>query len=369
MIIFRYLTKEVYSTLLAATIVLLLIFITNQFIHYLGEAAAGGIPAKSVIQLMTLQVPLLLGYMMPLGLFLAILLAYGRLYVDNEMTVLSACGVSKWQLLGMTMGFTSLIVILVAFLTLWLEPKVAWYRDHIFAEAAIASPLETVFPGRFQSLDHGKWVLYVGDVSRNRQKMHDVFAANIPSQANQPWTIVSAQGGYQETQKNGDKFIVLTNGSRYLGIPGQKDFQIVNYGAYGMRLQPGKLRMSSQTEYMSTLDLIKKGNKDPQVAAELQWRLTMPVATLLLAFLAVPLSQVKSRTGRYAKLVPAILIYIVYADLIFVAQGAVQKGSIAPLPGIWMVHAGMLVLAVLSMCIFVGWPSLRTRNKKARSVA
>lgn len=364
MIIFRYLTKEVYSTLLAATIVLLLIFITNQFIHYLGEAASGGIPAKSVIQLMTLQVPLLLGYMMPLGLFLAILLAYGRLYVDNEMTVLAACGVSKWQLLGMTLGLTSAVVIMVAFLTLWLEPKVAWYRDHIFAEAAIASPLETVFPGRFQSLDHGKWILYVGDVSRDRKKMQDVFAANIPAQPNQPWTIVSAQGGYQDTHKNGDKFIVLTHGSRYLGTPGQKDFQIVNYGEYGMRLQPGKLHMDahSQTEYMPTTELIKAGNKNPQIAAELQWRLTMPVATLLLAFLAVPLSQVKSRTGRYAKLLPAILIYIVYADLIFVAQAAIQNGTIRPLPGIWMVHAGMLALAIVLMCIFVGWPRF---HKKA----
>lgn len=359
MIIFRYLTREVYSTLLAATIVLLLIFITNQLIHYLGEAASGGIPAKSVLQLMTLQVPLLLGYMMPLGLFIGILLAYGRLYVDNEMTVLSACGVSKWQLLAMTMGLTSFVVVLVAFLTLWLEPKVAWYRDHIFAEAAIASPLETVFPGRFQTLDKGKWVLYVGDVSRDHKKMRDVFAANFPGQFNAPWTIVSAQGAYQAAQKNGDQFIVLTNGSRYLGIPGQKDFQIVHYGEYGVRLQSGKLHMNSETEYMPTTELIKKGNKNPKVAAELQWRLTMPVATLLLAFLAVPLSQVKPRSGRYAKLLPAILIFIAYVDLIFVAQGAIRKGTISPLPGIWMVHAGMLAFGILLMSFFVGWPRFK----------
>lgn len=362
MIIFRYLTKEVYATLLAVTTVLLLIFISNQFINYLSRAASGGIPIRTVMQLMSLQVPLLLGYLLPLGLFLGILLAYGRLYVDNEMTVMAACGVSKQQLLGMTLALSIFVFILVSILMLWVEPKLAWYRDHIFAEAAAASPIETVLPGRFQTLGEGKWVVYVGGISRDRTELNDVFVAKLPNTDNiqndptQPWTVVAAQGGHEWIDpKSGDQFMVLTNGYRYLGVPGQKDFQIVQYGQYGVRIQTGKLHIEEDAQFMSTRELWKKRKTDPEAAAQLQWRLTMPISAFILAILAVPLSQVQPRRGRYAKLLPAILIYIVYADLIFVGEAAIERGKLSPAPGLWLIHSAILLLAIILLGFYFGW--------------
>jgi lipopolysaccharide export system permease protein len=357
-ILFRYLTKEVYTTVLAVVLVLLLVFICNQFIHYLTQAAAGKLPVKAVLQLMSLQVPLLLGYLLPLALFMAILLVYGRLYVDNEMTVLFACGVSPLHLLAMTMGFSVGVVVVVAFLTLWVEPHIAGFRDRIFAEAAVASPIEKMFPGRFETLGNGQWVVYVQSLSQDRQNMSDVFAAKLPKTPDEPWTIVAAEGGYQwQDKETGDQFVVLTNGHRYLGTPGQADFQIMDYAKYGVRVQTGKADMGQQQreEYLPTLQLLKKGKGDPQTAAELQWRLTMPLSTLILAFMAVPLSRVKTRKGKYARLLPALLLYIAYADLIFLSQAWIQQGTISPRLGMWWVHGIMLFLAIIFMASFAGW--------------
>lgn len=365
MIIFRYLTKEVYATLLAATTVLLLIFISNQFIHYLNQAASGGIPVRTVMQLMSLQVPLLLGYLLPLSLFLGILLSYGRLYVDNEMTVLAACGVSKKQLFWMTIGFSSVIAVIVAILMLLVEPKLAWYRDHIFAEAAAASPIETVLPGRFQTLGDGKWVFYVANISRDRKQLDDVFVAKLPAAGteSQPWTVVSAGGGHEWIDPNtGDQFMVLTNGYRYLGIPGQKDFQIVQYDQYGVRVQTGKFHIDEDAEFMPIQELWKRRKTDREAAGQLQWRFTMPVSALILAMLAVPLSQVQPRKGRYARLLPAILIYIIYADLIFVGEAAIERGKLAPAPGLWLVHGLILTLALILLGFYFNWWR-KLRNK------
>ncbi|MGB6975942.1 MAG: LPS export ABC transporter permease LptF [Gammaproteobacteria bacterium] len=370
MILFRYLTKEVYTTVLATVIVLLLVFICNQFIHYLSQAAAGKLPIKAVLQLMSLQVPLLLGYLLPLALFVGILLVYSRLYVDNEMTVLFACGVSPLRLLGITMGFSLGVMAVVAFLTLWVEPHIAGFRDRIFAEAAVASPIEKMFPGRFETLGNGQWVVYVQSLSQDRQNMSDVFAAKLPKTANEPWTIVAAEGGYQwQDKKTGDQFIVLTKGHRYLGIPGQGDFQIMDYDKYGIRMQTGKADMGQQQheEYLPTLQLLKESSKgDPQTTAELQWRLTMPLSTLILAFIAVPLSRVKTRKGKYARLLPALVLYIAYADLIFLSQAWIQQGTISARLGMWWVHGIMLLLAIILMANFAGWyPSwAKSRLKK-----
>jgi lipopolysaccharide export system permease protein len=360
MIIFRYLTKEVYATLLAATFVVLLVVIANQFINYLGRAAAGGLPMKAVMQLMSLEMPVLLGYLLPLALFIGILLAYGRLYTDHEMTVLFSCGFSKTKLLVMTLLLSSFIAIIIAVLTLWVEPKLAWYRDRVFAEAAIASPIETVLPGRFQTLNRGQWVFYVGSVSRDHTSLQDVFVAKSPDVANPTWTIVSAQGGHSWIDpKTGDHFIVLTNGHRYTGLPGERDFQVAQYEQYGMRVQTGNLYIPDQTEFTPTTTLWKERHHNRDAATELQWRLTMPLAAMILAWLAVPLSHIKPRKGRYAKLLPAILIYVVYADLIFVIQAAVKKGSMPPLPGMLWIHGAMALLALILTEYFIGWQSIK----------
>lgn len=359
MIIFRYLTKEVYATLLAVTLVVLMVVIANQFINYLGRAAAGGLPMKAVMQLMSLEMPVLLGYFLPLAVFIGILLAYGRLYTDHEMTVLFSCGFSKVQLLGMTLLFSSFIAVIVAVLTLWVEPKLAWYRDRVFAEAALASPIETVLPGRFQVIDR-KWIFYVDSVSRSRNALKDVFVAKSPDPSNPTWTIVSAEGGHSWLDpKTGDHFIVLTNGHRYAGEPGKRNFQVAQYEQYGVRVQTGKLHIPDQAEFTPTTTLWKERHHNRDAATELQWRFTMPLATMILAWLAVPLSHIKPRKGRYAKLLPAIVIYVVYADLIFVIQAAVQKGTMSPLPGMWWIHGAMALLALVLTAYFMGWQSIK----------
>src|SRR5262245_36722931 len=111
-LIFRYLAKETYSTMLAVTGIFVLIFMSHQFVGYLGDAAGGRLTVQAVIELMFLQVPLLLGFIVPLGLFIGILLVYGRLHVDNEMTILTACGVSKRQLLSISLGFSCVTTIM-----------------------------------------------------------------------------------------------------------------------------------------------------------------------------------------------------------------------------------------------------------------
>jgi len=131
MIILRYFAKEVISTLSALTTILLLVFLSNQFVHYLMRAADGKFPGWVVMKLMMLEIPNLLGLLLPLGLFIALLLVYGRFYADNEMTVLEACGFSQARLLAITFCLASSVAAIIAVLMLWLSPKITLARDHI----------------------------------------------------------------------------------------------------------------------------------------------------------------------------------------------------------------------------------------------
>lgn len=358
MIIFRYFTKEVYGTLLATTGVLLLLLISNQFVHYLNQAAAGTLPIRTVMQLMSLQIPLLLGLLLPLGLFIGILLAYGRFYADHEMVVLSACGFSKAQLIKITLIFSLLVSIVTAVLMMWLEPKMVWYKRHILFQAAQSSPIDRIFPNQFTSIENGRLVFYATNLTRNHQHLQEVFIA----QASKPlaaspsrWSIIVAGDGEQQIDpKTGDRFLVLGQGYRYSGIPGQVDFEIVHYQQYGLRVQQNLAQMRSGIAEMSTSQLWHNRHLNSEMAAELQWRIALPISVLILGLLAVPLSQANPRHGRYAKLVPALLLYILYADLLFMAQAWLQKGQIPAFIGMWWVHAVMLLIAIGFTMRFLG---------------
>lgn len=354
MIIFRYITKQILLALCALTSMLLLIFLSNQFIRYLSQAATGKFAGALLLKLIAIEVPHLLGILMPLGLFLAILLVFGRMYVDNEMTVLSACGLSRSRLTLLTFPAMGIVIFIVCVLSLWLTPKLLNYRDRLLAQTGTAAQLETTLPGRFQAANGGQRVFYVENISSDHQHMQNLFMAQLDQNStpnNPAWIIVTAKKGYQtENPKTGDRFFVTLNGHRYQGIPGQNNFKIIQYGTYSLRIENHLADITSQEEALPTSQLWKTTKNKRLALSELQWRLSMPISALLLTLLAIPLSRVKPRYGRYGQLLPAILIYIFYANLLLVGRNWIEQGSIPAHLGLWWIH-GLLLLIVIGIWI------------------
>jgi lipopolysaccharide export system permease protein len=353
MIISRYLLKEVFASLLAVTIVLLLIFLSNQLVRYLSYAASGKIAADLVIRLMGFEIPYLLALLLPLGLYLGIILAYGRLYADSEMSVMQACGIGQQRLIGITALLALVVAMFVLVLMLFVNPVIAQERNKGIAQNSI---LDTLRPGRFQVLSDGKRVVYVEKISRDRQQADNLFIAeeqkNVEKGANGAWIVVSAAHGYQEklptTKEN---FIVSRQGFRYAGTPGQNAYSVIQFDKYAVRV-PTKIAtsMREEEETMPTKKLWQNYH-DPAAAAELQWRFAIPLSVLVLMMLAVPLSYARPRQSRYTNLFPAILLYIVYVNLLFVARNWVEI-KMVPIPlGMWWVHC--ILLAVAAMLLFI----------------
>lgn len=357
MIIFRYLSKEVYTALMATTLILLIIFISNQFVHYLNDAAGGKITVQAVMEVMSLQVPLLLGYLLPLGLFLGLLLTFGRMVVDYEMVVLSACGISRFQIVKMVLLLSSVVMVVVAWLMLWAEPKVQLYRAKIITESVKSASLEKVMPGVFQPLDTVK-VFYAKSVDDNKV-MHDVFFSQ-PVNSDAPlkaetWDIVSAESAREIHLRGGD-FIMFENGHRYIGTPGYNNLKQIHFDQYGIRLGNADLSsIKGRVETLPTSELWHQSDKNLGAAAELQWRLAMPISVIGFALLAIPLSEVNPRKGKFGQILPAVLIYIIYANMMFMGRAWIIKEVVSPQLGLWWIHGAMFLLAGLLYAHQAGW--------------
>lgn len=359
MIISRYLTKEILNSLLAVTFVLLLIFLSKALVRFLGYAADGKLAANILFQLMGFEIPYLLTLLLPIGLYLGIILAYGRMYADYEMRVLHACGLSLNKLIAITSIIVVIVTTIVVFLTLWVNPWLAAHKEKLIAQSLSAeNALNNLMPGRFQVSSDGKRVLYVEHISRDKKEVHNLFIADQGNKADikSNWRVLSAYSGSQiRDPATQDKFVVAYNGFRYEGIAGENDFKIIQFKKYAVRMPKSTMIAKHQEqESIPTATLWKEYDK-PAKAAELQWRLAIPFATLILGLLAIPLSHVKPRYGRYSQLAPAILIYIVYVNLLFVARNWIEQQQIPIGLGMWWVHFMTLLFVIIFTLGQAGW--------------
>ncbi|MCL4315845.1 MAG: LPS export ABC transporter permease LptF, partial [Gammaproteobacteria bacterium] len=267
----RYLTREVFYALLGVTPVVLLIFLSDRFVRYLADAAAGKIPSELILTLITLKFLSVLVILLPLTFYIAVMLALGRLYKDSEMTVLAACGVGPTRILSTILFLSVAVSLLVSVLSLYVSPWAITKSNELKARAQAASEITGLTPGRFKESRSGDRIIYVERVAPDGRSMSNVF---VQSREQGKLGIVSAERGLQMVDReSGDQFIVLENGQRYEGTPGSMDYKIVHYARYSVRIneaEPDEVRHQQEAQDSRSLLV----SEDRGATAELQWRLS-----------------------------------------------------------------------------------------------
>ena len=347
MIIFRYLSRELLITCLAVSAVLLTIFLSGKFSSYLDDAAKGKLAVDVLFTVITYRMPGLLELIVPLGFYLAILLAYGRMYMDSEMVVLSACGMSQWQLVKITLFPALFVAGTVALFSFWLSPLGAQLSEKVLAEQRNRSEFESLQEGRFQAIGQGRIMTYIEAVAKDNKRLENVFVAQ--QDGNMASIVVANNGKQSYESEYGQRYLVLHDGYRYEGQPGTNEFKVTRFQEWGRYLPPSNsvAELESKSDAKSTLQLLREDELESRAA--LQWRISMPLMVFIATLLAVPLSKTNPRQGRYLKMLPAILIYIFYLTFLINARGAVAKGDLPEWLGVWVVHIPFLLVALLML--------------------
>ncbi|WP_455199491.1 LPS export ABC transporter permease LptF, partial [Kaarinaea lacus] len=326
MIIHRYFTKEILQSLVSVVIVLLLVFLTRYLVLYLSDAAQGKISSSIVFNMLALRTVTSFSVILPFGLYLAVLLAFGRLYKDSEMTALSACGVGHAQVIRIVVVIAVACSALVAVFSFWATP---WAHEQVFQvreQARADTPFAAIAEGQFSGIGKGGQVFYVEKLSDDRSRLKDVF---VQTQQNDGrLDIISAKSGHQYVDpETNARYLVLIDGYRYIGTPGSADFRIQQFGKNAMRLVEQEVVPMSRTRWATPTSELMSSDKLVD-RAEFQGRFSMPLATILLAVLGVLLSRTSPRQGRFAKLFIAVLVFITYYNTLGVAQSWVVRGEI-----------------------------------------
>ncbi len=346
MIIERYVYREVTQNFLGVMSVLLLIYVSHRFVKYLADAAAGNLASNLILELLVLKLITAMVMLVPMGFFISVLLTFGRLYQDSEITAMTAGGHGILRFFQAMLWFSLVFAAIVLLLSLYAVPNAAALMEKIETKAEEDSSITGIAPGRFKEFGNGERVFYAEDITEDRQNLRNVFVQY--HEGERPFVLSSQRGHQHVDADNGDRFMVLVDGYRYEGEPGQTDYTITRFQEYGVRIKESPMMEETQkVEAISTMELLNSNNR--RWKAELQWRLSMPLSLVLLGLLAVLLARTTPRQGKYAKLFNAILVYFVYNNLLGIARELTEQGDIPATLGVWPVHLamGLMIAGIL----------------------
>lgn len=345
--IFRRAFQREFSQAAAGVFVALFaILISTVLIRLLGQAAGGRVPSDAVLALIGFGALTELPIVLSLTVFIAVLISLSRSYRDSEMVVWFASGQPLTAFIGPVLRFALPLVVGIAAMTLYVSPWAHQKSAEYQARLDTRDDASRVSPGVFRESAGAQRVFFVEMGANEDGKVRNVFVSS--EQGGRLGVIVAAEGSLH-TDENGDRYVVLEQGRRYEGSPGTPEYRVMEFERYSVLIEERKVEsQAGRTRSRPTAELLAESTD--RHLGELLGRVGLPVAALLLALMAIPLSFVNPRAGRASNLLFAILTYLVYSNAITVFQAWVSQGRLAFALAVWLPH--MVVLAVLTLMFY-----------------
>jgi lipopolysaccharide export system permease protein len=339
----RYLLREIAASFFSVASVLMLVTLGGMLTLTLDRISRGKMPAALLLSQIGLRSVDALPLLMPLAVFLAVLLAYGRLYRDSEMSVLSASGYAHRALLRPVWYIAVPLTIALALLSFWLGPAAVRKSDRMIDAANRSLLVVGMEPGRFIELPGRESVVYVAEMSADGSRFKRLF---VHEQRDNRVDVTTAEHGELYQDRDGDeRYLSLRDGFRAEGEPGKSDWRLMRFARNDIRLPEAGENADRQAE-KRTSTLALWASPKPIDQAEFHWRLGLPLSALVLAMLAVPLSRSQPREPRYAKALLAVVAYVVYTNMMALGRGWIADGTLPVVVGLWWLHFGVLAIGL-----------------------
>ena len=338
----RSLTREFTAVGSSVVAVLVAIMVVQAFVTQLKRAASGSIEPEAVIALLGFLLVAYLPVILALALFVSVLLTLSRSYRDSEMPVWFSSGLSITAWISPVLRFGLPIVLVIAGLSLFLTPWALSQSAEYERILKSRDEISRLSPGTFIEARSANQMYFIDKTADNSEYASNVF---MHYNENGRVGVVVAEKGFSEIDANGDRVLVLLNGRRYEGTPSALDFRIVDFQRMTKRIDVKEIVADTpRSKQRSTMALINEPT--PERIAELHWRIALPVAAVILALMAIPLSFVNPRSGTSGNLVLAVLIFFLYYNLLNFFQAWTVSGAVPMWLGLLPVHLLMIGILV-----------------------
>ena len=348
MIITWYLARETAKPFAAILGVLCALFGGYSISSSLADPANGLLPAGTILALAALKLLISQDVLIPVALYFAVLLSFSRLHADHEITAMEALGGRPAQVARAVVWLALGVAVAVGAMALLARPWAYRTAHEITWLGGAQIDVDAMQAGTFYASQDGSRVVFLARSPAPGSPAGGVF---IRREVAGHIEVIYARAAVPlaERDAGGQREVYLSGAHIYeIDLADARNDQLIS--AAGLRLDPaGTPGSAPGYSPVAASNRRLAASSVPRDIAELQWRLSTPVTTLLLALMGLPLSRTSARQGRYARFGPAILIYAGYYLFCTTARSWVEHGTIPALPGIWWGPAVLALLLVVAM--------------------
>jgi len=350
-IISRYLLSNLIVFFFAITFIIGLIVFGNQFVLTAQESISLGIPIKELMPLigfnMLRDIPIILS----LSLFLSIIITISQLYKNSEAVVMNSIGLGDKNFMNLIKPIVFFTFIIIFYLTIFAVPWAKQQKSYAEDETVNASEFSFITEGKFESFKNGEIVFYASESKVNdivgEQNMEEIFIYALDNDS--PVIVLASEAKKYTDAQNDSIYLRLKNGTRYEGLPGNENINILNFEKYDLEIVSGDFQKSivsfSEIEEKNTIDLLREGGL--KANAEIQWRISQPISVLILSIFGVFLGKTSPRTGKGINLIIGIVVFMLYNNALLVAKSAIENDRLSPLIGMWSIHLLLLLILII----------------------
>ena len=328
MILTRYILKDIFSYTASVSLIFLFIVLSSRSIQYLEQAARGELNPEIVFLVILYRLPEFLELIIPFSFFLTIVLVLGRLYADSEMVIIKQNGITTNHLLRILLSVGLFWAIVTSVFSFWLTPLFNKNLNTILSQTSVVDDFKTVQPGTFHRLKNQS-IIFVKE--REGLNLYNIFLKT--SKNSSPFSEVLLTAKTAKLNENEETTLTMTDGLAFSDKPNKL-----------MKIHFDQLVINLSDSNELKENIISK--QEPFNVNNLQWKLSIPLLCIISVFIAVPLSRVNPRQGRYRMVLPNMLIFITYLGLLILFKGWLETGYISSVPGLFSIHLIFSFLAV-----------------------
>ena len=337
MILQRYLLKDIFSHTCAVGLVFLLVILASRSIQYLEQVSRGELSLELVFWVVLFRLPEFIELIIPFSFFLSMVLVIGRLCSDNEMIILEQNGFSNSRLLKLFFVASLFFALLTSVFSFWVTPSSKSNLDKIYKQTSFEEDFNSIQPGKFIFLKDGS-VFYAEE--KNNKIFSNIFINFSTSELKQGESFLTAKKSFISPED--PNLVFFENGESF-----SKDSENqVKMSFELLSMNVGKNFFLNGTSNQKDLNEVQLSGPDNI------WRISLPLLTLIAVFLALPLSKVKPRQGRYSKVLPCLIVFLVYLGLLLLVRGWLDEGRITFTPSLLLVHLSFFLLGLILISKF-----------------